>query len=476
MSAPERAEMAESTTLSSYADPYKLRKENILEPPTSWRGALKFLGPGMITSAAVVGSGELITATTLGAKVGFILFWLVFVSTFVKVFVQIELARFSISTGKPAITGFDETSPKIAGHGWMAWLVLSMFIQFVIGQAGVLSAAAFAFSSLIPIVGDPLSFTSVGVWVFILAAVAIGVHWFNRYSMLEKISTVLVLIVTFFAVLAVFLLLGTEFSWTVSDIADGMRFQIGAGAAGIALAMFGMTGVGAGEVTTYTYWVVEKGYAAWSGPNDGSEAWVNRARGWIKVMKLDAWVSWFVYTISTVAFYVLGAAVLHPQSLEPSGNEVMTTIASIFDNIFGQIGGTLFLIGAGVALFKTILANVPGFARLVTNTLSVFGAFDWKDSSKRDAWMRATMVILPLAWAILGTVAKSPLALVVLAGILNAIFLIGVAICTLQLQKNQTDPKVKDGSVFQVFLIISAIAIFAVGVYSLWGQIQGLIG
>ena len=41
----------------------------------------------MITSAAVVGSGELLTATALGAQVGFILLWLVLVSTFVKVWV-----------------------------------------------------------------------------------------------------------------------------------------------------------------------------------------------------------------------------------------------------------------------------------------------------------------------------------------------------------------------------------------------------
>ena len=85
----------------------------------------------------------------------------------------------------------------------------------------------------------------------------------------------------------------------------------------VALAMFGMTGVGAGEITAYTYWVVEKGYAAWAGPNDGSPEWVRRARGWIRVMKVDAWVAWVIYTISTAAFYMLGAAVLNPQGLVP---------------------------------------------------------------------------------------------------------------------------------------------------------------
>lgn len=465
-----------SKNLTENRDPYSLDLAKIKEPPKTIRGSLKFLGPGMITSAAVVGSGELLTATTLGATVGFILLWLVFVSTFVKVFVQIELARWSIATGKPAITGFNEMKPHIGGHGWMAWLVLFMFVQFIIGQAGVLSAAAFAFSGLFPLVGAPFSFASVAVWVAILTVIAVGIHWFNRYSMLEKISTALVILVTVFAIVVVFMLLGTPYAWSLADLGEGMRFQVGIGAAGIALAMFGMTGVGAGEVTTYTYWIVEKGYAAWSGPNDGSQAWIDRARGWIRVMKIDAWVSWFVYTISTVAFYLLGAAVLYPQGKQPQGNEVMTTISSIFDTTVGSWGAVIFMLGAGVALFKTILANVPGFARLVTNTLSVFGAFNWKDGLVRDKWMRATMVILPLLWAILGTVVKSPLALVILAGILNAVFLMGVAVSTMQLQATQTDKSIRDSLAFQIMLIISAVAIFAVGLYSLWGQLEKIMG
>ena len=87
------------TTFEAGKDPYVLDPANIQDPPRTLLGRLRFLGPGMITSAAVVGSGELLTATTLGAKVGFMLFWLILISTFVKVWVQIELARWSISTG-----------------------------------------------------------------------------------------------------------------------------------------------------------------------------------------------------------------------------------------------------------------------------------------------------------------------------------------------------------------------------------------
>ncbi|WP_154792983.1 Nramp family divalent metal transporter [Occultella kanbiaonis] len=456
-----------SHVTSDIVDPYALDPRDIQDPPATVRGRVRFLGPGMITSAAVVGSGELLTATTLGAQAGFVLLWLVLVSTFLKVWVQIELGRWSISTGKVAVTGYNEVPPRIAGRGWMAWLVLLMFIQFFTSQAGVISAAAFAFSSLLPIGGDPYSLLSIGTWVAILVVIAIGIHVWNRYTIVEGVSTILVVLVTTFAVVIVFLILGTEFSWSLADLGEGMRFQIALGSMGVALSMFGLTGVGAGEVTAYTYWCVEKGYAAWSGRNDGSEAWARRARGWIKVMKMDAWVAWGVYTVSTAAFYILGAAVLHPQGLVPEGDEVMTTISSIFSTAVGQWGATVFLIGAGVALFKTIIANVPSLGRQVGNTLAVFGAFEWNDQGQRDRWMRGIMILLPILWGLLGTVVSSPLALVILAGILNAVFLMGVAASTVYLSHRQTDPLVKDGRAFTVMLLISAAAIFFVGIVGL---------
>ena len=195
-------------------DPYILDESRIQDPPTKFSGKLKFLGPGMITSAAVVGSGELLTATALGAQVGFILLWLVLVSTFVKVWVQIALARWAISTGRPAVTGYNDVPPKIAKRGWMAYLSLLLFAQFLIGQAGVISAAAFAFSTLFPIGGDPYTTLSIGVWVAILAAGAIAIHLANRYDVVENVSTVLVVLVTVFAISMVFLVQSTEFAWS----------------------------------------------------------------------------------------------------------------------------------------------------------------------------------------------------------------------------------------------------------------------
>src|SRR5262245_14235730 len=52
-------------------DPYRLSPSAVVEPPRTLLETLRRTGPGMILAAAIVGSGELIATTTLGAQEGF---------------------------------------------------------------------------------------------------------------------------------------------------------------------------------------------------------------------------------------------------------------------------------------------------------------------------------------------------------------------------------------------------------------------
>jgi hypothetical protein len=99
--------------------------------------------------------------------------------------------------------------------------------------------------------------------------------------------------------------------------------------------MFGITGVGADEITFYTYWCVEKGYARWA----------RRANGWISVMYKDAMLSWFIYTFGTLAFFVMGAAVLQPQGLVPEGDAMITTLSRMYTDAIGEWANVLLLNG-----------------------------------------------------------------------------------------------------------------------------------
>lgn len=52
-------------------DLYDLRPEDIEQPPKRFFQILRRIGPGMILAASIVGSGELIATTTLGAEAGY---------------------------------------------------------------------------------------------------------------------------------------------------------------------------------------------------------------------------------------------------------------------------------------------------------------------------------------------------------------------------------------------------------------------
>ena len=84
---------------------YKLPTDKWKEPPTTFAGRLKHIGPGVIITASIVGSGELIATTTLGAQAGFITLWTIVLSCALKIIFQLEMAKMSITTGKPMQIG-----------------------------------------------------------------------------------------------------------------------------------------------------------------------------------------------------------------------------------------------------------------------------------------------------------------------------------------------------------------------------------
>ncbi|MCI2418840.1 Nramp family divalent metal transporter [Saccharopolyspora sp. K220] len=455
------------TPVATSDDPYVLTADGIKEPPKGWKSSLRYLGPGLIVSASIVGSGELIATTALGAEVGFALLWMVILSTAVKVAVQAELARWTIITGKPALTGFNEVPPKIGRVGWINLLWMLMALSKLLQVGGIVGGTAVAFSMLIPVGGDPLGFTSLTVWTLIIVAGSIALLYSNNYSLIERGAFALVAV---FSVATVVIALGlpfTPFGYSGGDLLSGLTFSIPAGAIGAAIAMFGITGVGADEITFYTYWCLEKGYARWVGPAEDTEQWRQRAQGWIKVMYKDVFLSWVIYTFSTLAFFVMGAAVLNPQGLVLEGNEMITTLSQMYTDVIGEWAAIAFLIGAIAVLGSTLWAAIPSWARMYTNVLAELGAVDWQNARSRQKWIRGFTVALPIVWGATYLFINSPVVMVQIGGIMTGIFLPAVVVATWYLRKTQVDKRLHGGGWFNTLLVISSIAITLLGVYSL---------
>jgi Mn2+/Fe2+ NRAMP family transporter len=456
-----------SASTGGRTDPYALDPADARTPPTTLRGRLRYLGPGLILSAAVVGSGELITTTALGAKAGFVLLWLVIVSTGVKVWVQMELARWAILTGKPALEGFAHVPPRIGRVSWINVLWILMDGAKILQRGGIIGGTVAAFSILFPIVGEPLSTPSLVVWTVLVVASVLFMLRTSRYGIVEKACFVAVVL---FTLATVGLALGlplTPFAYDGSDLTAGLSFAIPAGTLGFAVAMFGITGVGADEMTTYTYWCLEKGYARWTGPDDGTEERARRAEGWLRVMRLDVLVSWVVCTVCTLSFYVIGAAVLHPQGLVPSGNAMITTLSRMYTDTLGAWAQYAFLIGAIAVLYSTFVASTAAIPRLWTHTLGLLGALDWADQSSRERMIRILTFAMPPVWALGFLLIQSPVLMVQIGGIAGGIFLAAVVIAVWYLRTVEVDRRFRANPLLTAALVISSVAVAGLAGYSI---------
>jgi Mn2+/Fe2+ NRAMP family transporter len=448
-------------------DPYVLDPSGIKEPPHGWLQSLRYFGPGLILSASIVGSGELIATTTAGAQVGFVILWLVLLSCAVKVAVQIEFARWTIATGSPALAGFNRVPPRFGRVSWINALFVVLVLSKVLQLSGIVGGTAIACSILFPIGGDPLLDPSRTAWHVIVVAVTVTLLHSSRYSLIEKGAFWLVAAFSMVTIIIGFGLPFTPWGYSLPELLGGLTFRIPPAALGAAIAMFGITGVGSDEITAYNYWCLEKGYARWTGPNDGSDLWARRANGWIKVMYKDAVLSMVIYTFATVAFYIMGASVLHPQSLLPRGNEMITTLARTYTDALGPWAMLLFLLGAVAVLGSTLWAAVPAHSRMYANFLSIVGAFEWSDSGQRLKWIRRFTVALPIIWGSSSLVLQQPVLMVQVGGVMTGVFLIAVLIATWYLRYTETDRRLYGHAPFTALLIVSTAAILALGIYTI---------
>ncbi len=120
-------------------------------------------------------------------------------------------------------------------------------------------------------------------------------------------------------------------------------------------------------------------------------------------MQLDAWFSMVVFTVATVAFYFLGAAVLHPQGLDPKGPEMIPTLSRMYlQPLEGTPSGWLrpftyvgFLLGAWAVLFKTLYVATAANSRLTADFLSRLGVWQADGPAQRERIVKLFCVIYP---------------------------------------------------------------------------------
>lgn len=324
------------------------------------------------------------------------------------------------------------------------------------------------------------------IWALLVAIVTAGLLVIGHYGVIEKVSTALVAMFTLMTVVNVLLLQTTE-SWGISfsDIVNGLRFRLPppsepghSTALATALKTFGIIGVGASELLSYPYFCVEKGYARFTGPRDESEGWSRRARGWMMVMRWDAWCSMVIYTVATLAFYLLGAAVLARAGLVPDDKDLMRTLNVMYEPVFGRWAETLFLLGAFAVLYSTYFVANAAHSRVFTDALQTVGVVKRSETVRRRSVLLLSGI---LPFVCLGVYyaqfwfGASIAELVLVSGMMQALMLPMLAGSALYFRYRYSDDRLRPTKIWEVCLWLSSAGMLMTAMSLLYVDRQKII-
>lgn len=431
---------------------------------------------------SAAGSGELLFTPRVGSLYGYALLWALLLAVSLKWFVNREIGRYAVCTGRNLLAGF----ARLPGpRGWAIWLiVVPQLLVAVSTLAGLAGSAATAL-----VLGLP---GGVRWWAVASIAVATALVVWGRYRAVEAVATVMALALGIAAV--------------VAALAAGP--DVGSFAAGLLprppprtdfveiLPWLGFMLSGAAGMIWYSYWLPAKGYGAASRrlpPSGGtgttpiggissgravaqppSSAETGQLRGWVRQMTLDITVAVVGTLLITVAFLILGTELLRPRGLIPEEDQVAEVLGRLLGVLWGPVGFWFMVVAVFIGFWDTILADQDGFGRMFTSGIRLLRGHTATEQpdSLAERRLRRSIVLLLLAAAptALYLLIGEPVTLLQVAGAIEAAHIPIVAGLTLYLNRRELPRSLRPGPValagttvavlfFTVFTVFYLVAV-----------------
>lgn len=489
----------------------------IQEPPSGVGATLRRLGPGVIIAGSIVGSGELIATTKVGAEAGLSLLWLILLGCVIKVFAQVEIGRHTIIWSETPLEALDRVPGPRFRVNWIVWYTVLMTALVVSQQGGIVGGVGQALAIWRPLTEDgaryneaqnaavearvELALAEAGsgenidalratfaraegaaaslsepgdayLWAVLMAIVTSILLYVGSYGLIQSLATLMVGLFTLVTLVTLVWLQTTDWAARAGDVLDGLTFSLPSGdgvanPVGTALAAFGIIGLGSAELLMYPYWCLEKGYARWTGAREESSGWLHRARGWVRVLQVDAWLSLSVYTLATLAFFMLGATVLWRVGLDPSGPEMIRTLRQMYVPVFGSWAQPVFLVGALAVLYSTFFVAAAGMSRLVTDLLVQFG-FIGRHEETRERWTRRISTAWPLVAVGLFLFFRAPVAMVLASGTAQSVMLPMLGGAALYFRHRRGIAGLEPGRAWDLLLWASFLGFLVIAAWALY--------
>ncbi|CAN7599857.1 Nramp family divalent metal transporter [Phenylobacterium sp. LjRoot219] len=404
-------------------------------PPTKGFQLLGVIGPGVILLGAALGSGEWLLGPATFVKYGLALLWVTGVAVFFQTVFNMELVRYTLYTGEPAVVGFMRTRPH-AGF-WAVFYALMYLLQSGWPAWAGAAAGAIFFLATGNLAGDgqveQVYWIGVGVYLLCVAILLVGRRIERTLELLNWVMVAVILC----GLLLLCLLVAPPSKWIGAVVGfagyDWDRghfallppgadwFLIGAfaaysgtgGVGNLSLSNWSRDkGFGMGRVVGYIPAAVG-GHEVALAPTgcvfpptaDNMQRW----RGWWRIVRVDQWGVFFCGALLGMAL----PAILYT-SVIASGEDIRGP--GIAAKLAQSLGGGSWLalmvafMGAWM-LFKTQLNSLEGMVRAVTDILWTGSGRVRRWSNGDVRWVYYGVLGLFVVWALVALGLAQPIIL-----------------------------------------------------------------
>lgn len=334
--------------------------------PTTWRGRLAVVGPGLILAAGGVGAGDLISALTGSARFGMTILWAAVLGVVLKYAIVEGLGRLYMTTGNTILK-----SVRNVGR-WLSVLFLVFFLVMgLLYGAALSSLVGLAMRAMAPVL-------PIDAWSILLLLVAAGIVSIGRYNVFEKFMTV-------FVVLASVGVIGTAI-FTLANLSDPAEYAasmvptIPDGSTLAILAIIGGVG-GTFSTATYSYYARDKGW---------------RDTSWIPVMRFDVAVGYVLTFLFAFALFTIGFEFLFTSGDTISGSDGLLSLSDPIRSSIGSVVGWLFLGGFFVTVFDSTVSGLTNLSYLLADSVRVVRNIPESEAaeytSQNSRWFRGALL------------------------------------------------------------------------------------
>jgi Mn2+/Fe2+ NRAMP family transporter len=404
---------------------------SISEPPKTFKQKLKWLGPGFLWMVSAAGSGELLFTPRVGALYGYTLIWAMMAAVILKWFINREIGRYTVCTGRTVIDGFSELpGPK----NWALYLILipQLFVA-VTSIAGLAGSAATALILALP--------GNVKIWTIVSICASAALVVWGKFKAVEKVATILAVTLGVAAIVAAASVLpeGGKFAaGFIPRMPEQVKYEE-------ILPWLGFMLSGAAGLIWYSYWINEKGYGVKKHAHavdtkQFTKTDINKLKQWLKQMTADSTVAIVGTLIVTLSFLILGTELLKPKGLIPEENKVAEVLGKMLEHLWGPVGFWFMITAVFVGFWDTVLSDQDGFGRMFSGgTRSLLKRFKISGKWLTEKVLQRIYVIglVTVAPVILYLALGDPVNLLKIAGAIEASHIPVVVVLILYLNHKQ---------------------------------------